>query len=268
MKKLIALLLSLALMLGISFAIAEGITLPEFPELELPGEYLNQFGEANASFALVEDHFVVEASYNSYIGTYVAVLENTNQQPAMITRMTLRLMDKEGVLIKEQELYGAIPMLSAPGEALYLNNGYILLSEDERAKVATWTLEASGMLLPTDDMMPVTQLQVSKSAILESETYDFTSLDFDTMIPEYFLMATVDNPNEEAVFDLNGTFIVRDAAGKLIYISNVAIPGAGIPAKGQILIHSLLGASLASALREQGHLPVSLEVIAMSSPGY
>jgi len=241
LKRLAALALSLMLFTAPALAVSLDLD-------ALLGPAGAGYGGEAAEFALLEDAFFVYEDFMGTSGKYAAVLENKSGKAAMLTTVTLELLDKDGTVVHSAPLYSTVPLFVAPGGIAVTESSYLTLTPEQAQQVASWKLSFAGSALGEGDGS-LSRALPAKAAYAEEMTTDFTLAEK----PLGTLLVTVENDAQETAFDARVIVLLRDGQGKLLTsVSNAAID-VGIPAGGSIVMKSSVQTGVLEALNAAGH---------------
>lgn len=225
MKKLVSLLLVLALCLGCTSAFAAG----KLNVVQENAYYINEYSPYFYAFAKVE---------------------NSGDKPIKVNAGVLEVYNADGDPIASTDWMSAYARYLQPGEYTYVRMyAYDGLSED--AVPADYAMTLTGkaekdyenvrFLVETDLKL---NLQVDKWS-----TYNY-------------MYATVTNNTEETVYDINVVMSLLDAEGNVLYVSSDTLYQAGIPAGGSVVFRQSISSEFMKYFEANGLTPTSVDAIA------
>lgn len=253
MKKKLMLFLLAALMLTTSaFAV-------QIPDELMQALYASQ-GEP-VTFTIKEDAF---HSFKDVIGPgaqYAAIIENPGTVSASVNQGELQLLDKDGNIVSTIGLYGSTPYEVAPGGIAYVVQGYISLSEEDAARVASYKATIVGSTFKEEPAYP-TVLPVT-AAYAQTE------------VPDYFgegktydgrVTVQIENNTAATAYDAQVISVLRGKDGKLLAIGNTMAHDVGILPGTTIELLNRISGGLVTKLVELQTEPATVESFAFVAP--
>lgn len=230
MKRILALALALMLVLPV-IALSEEAAWPE------------------DKLKLLEENLIVFSSYGNTTAYYTAIVENLSSEMIYFTNAYVYCYDAEGKQLGEGGYILLHPGVIMPGEKGYLYSMTDTLGEGE-ISVASHKLvvDAQETSYGEDNVIPLPS-EASYKVVERAGTGE----------TEGQFVVTISNDKEEPVFHLNSLLILRDEAGKLVYMDSVTQSLAGIPAGGKALLRDTLDQEILAALQKDEREPKAVE---------
>lgn len=193
-KKMLALTAALILLAGLSGAAA-----------------------AQGNLTVAQETFLVLPYEDYYEGNVYAEVENTGDMPVQFSGGLFELFDTAGNSIGSQELlyYDCNPEVLLPGETGYVYATIAVESASEKGDIADYSLTVLG----TGDITTSVTRYLA-TAHFQDGTAEFPS--------RRYAAAIVENQTDEILRDFYAGFALKDAQGKLLYVTSGTWASSGI----------------------------------------
>lgn len=191
--------------------------------------------------------------YSSYYqGTVYARLVNSGTAPVEFESGTLELLDASGNVIGSEEVYDCYPEVLEPGETGYLYKGISVEAASEPSYIEGYNLTVNGREEITKDVI----------RLPSSGKYEEIADDYWT---SYYLSAAVENESDELLYDAGVVFVLKDAAGNLLYITQGSMYGVGIMPHASVSFRTSLYSDALDYFKANSLVPATVDTIAYTS---
>lgn len=225
MKKLVSLLLVLALCLGCTSAFAAG------------------------KLNVVQENTCYINEYSPYFYAYAKV-ENSGDKPIKVNAGVLEVYNADGDPIASADYLSAGARYLQPGEYTYVRmNAYDGLSED--AVPADYALTLTGKAEKDYE-----NVRFQAEGKLEM------NVQVDKWSTYNFMYATVTNNTEETVYNVQVAMALLDAEGNVLYVCEDSLYNVGIPAGGSVVFRQNIPSEFMKYFEANSITPASVDAIA------
>lgn len=226
MKKLLALMLMLALLLS-----------------ALPAGAAGRLNVEQENFYAIDD-------YSLYLYTFAKV-SNVGDKPIMVNTSLMEVFDAEGDPITSRDYFSAYARYLQPGEYTYIKL-YENLQDRKAEEVDDYMLTVTGK---ADNNYSNLRLPVSDLAYEPNVAAGWTTYNY--------MYVTLTNDTEETLFDIEVVLSLLDAEGNILFVdSDSMYSDKGLTPGSSITIRKNVDANFIKYYEENGITPASVDAIA------
>lgn len=224
MKKVLAMILALAMLLCSASALAAG--------------------KINVS----DESFVVTDGYSTYAYIYARV-ENTGDKAIKVNDGLFEVYDADGNAIGTRDWVNKFAEYLQPGESTYVYT-YTSLDGKTSADVDDYAFTVSGK---SDNSSTSVRLPVSTDLAMNVQdgwwTYNY-------------MYATVTNNTEEVIYKIETVLVLQDAEGKPLYMTSDTMYDEGLVPGSSVVIRKSIDSDTLEYWQAKGVEPASVDAIA------
>lgn len=225
MKKLVSLLLVLALCLGCTSAFAAG------------------------KLNVVQENTCFINEYSPYFYAYAKV-ENSGDKPIKVNAGVLEVYDAEGDPISSTDCITAGARYLQPGEYTYVRmNTYDGLGDD--AVPADYAMTLTGK---TEKDYENVRFQVEGKLEMNVQVDKWSTYNY--------MYATVTNNTEETLYNVQVMMALLDAEGNVLHVCEDSLYDVGIPAGGSVVFRRNISSDFMNYFEANSITPASVDAIA------
>jgi len=171
---------------------------------------------AAGKLTVTEEAFFVVPYNDYYEGIIFAAITNTGNKPSQFNSSLLELFDKEGNSLSAESNSNCYPDVLQPGETGYIMEYSPVESAKTRDFIADHLLSVTGQgsITRTITAYPVSNARYEK-AMEPGDNYKY-------------VVCRVENNTDQVLYNITVLFVVRDAAGKLIYVTTYGLSRMGL----------------------------------------
>ena len=226
MKKALCLILTLALLLGATGALAAG------------------------KLNVVQENFWVVDGYWTQAYVYAKV-ENSGNKPISVNAGVMEVYDANGDAITSADYLQSYAKGLEPGQYTYVSMSKEI-EDPENNKADDYMLTVTGK---SDDAGSSKRLPVSDVKLSLQEENGYWKTDY--------MYATVTNDTEETVFNAAVGFALLDEAGNILYIaSDNLYSGRGIAPGSSMVFRQEIGSTMTDFFAKNELVPATVDAIA------
>lgn len=205
---------------------------------------------AQGDLTVVQEKFLVLPYETYYEGSVYAEVKNTGDMPVQFSGGLFELFDAAGNSIGSQELlyYDCNPEVLQPGETGYVYATIAVEEAREESDIADYSLT----LLDTGNIT-TSVVRYPATAHFQDGTTEFPS--------RRYAAAIVENQTDEILRDFYAGFALKDAQGKLLYVTSGTWASSGILGQSAMEIRLRLDENIVDYWNSEGIVPVSAETI-------
>lgn len=205
---------------------------------------------AQGNLAVVQEKFLVLPYETYYEGSVYAQVKNTGDMPVQFSGGLFELFDAAGKRIKSQELlyYDCNPEVLLPGETGYV---YARISVEDATKESD-IADYSLTLLGTGNIT-TSVVRYPATAHFQDGTAEFPS--------RRYAAAIVENNTDEMLRDFFAAFALKDAEGKLLYVTSGTWASSGVLGQSSMEIRLRVDENIIDYWNSEGIDPAAAEAI-------
>lgn len=225
MKKTTVLLLTLALLVGLFGASAEGV------------------------LTVAQENFHVVGT-DSFTGYLYVRLENTGDAPVSVDRASLEIYDAQGNVLATSTALWRHAEFMQPGESCYAYFNPTIQGIESADQVADYKAEITGRSQPNRVTFRLPVETVFEDEVAEgSRTNDY-------------ITTTLTNDADQTIFDIVLVRALLDDAGNILYIDSDNMYAAkGLTPGSSIVVRKAVNRNSRDYLAEKGYVPTRVESI-------
>jgi len=226
MKKGMALLVSMALMMSAAAALAAGRT------------------------TVTQEAFYVRPVSSYYAGEIYAEITNTGDKPVVYNGGMIELYNPDGDAIESSNIYNCYPAILGPGETGYLYQTTYVKEAEERKYIDDYMLTVTGKA----ENEKVTVRMQSEGSYGEFKRSKYWT--------DYTVFALVTNDTDELLREIRVVFALFDESGNLLYADSVEPRYVGLPPGATIEVRQTVDSRIVEAWDAEGIQPARIDTIA------
>lgn len=227
---------------------AQALEVTESPDNTVPV----QEAAGPGKLTVAQASFQVTPYSSYYQGTVYARLVNSGTTPVEFESGNLELLDASGNVIGSEEVYDCYPEVLEPGETGYLYKGISVEAASEPSYIAGYNLTVNGREEITKDVI----------RLPSSGKYEEIADDYWT---SYYLSVAIENESDELLYDTSIVFMLKDAAGNLLYITQGSMYGVGIMPHASVSFRTSLYSDTLDYFKANSLVPATVDTIAYTS---
>lgn len=225
MKKILALVMALCLLMGCSTAMAAGKLV------------VNQ-----------ETYTPIEMYSDSFYAYIFAEVTNTGDKNVEFGSGIFEVLNADGDAIESFDLYSAYPEVLAPGEVGYV--AYYRSVDDAKSleDIPDYMLTISGKSSKDDAPVHMTATGVVEEVPYWSDT-------------QYQVTVTITNNTDKTIYDAYVTYGIYDANGTLLYADYTTLYNMGVPAGSTVEVRQTIGEAFLKLWKANGTVPATVNAV-------